>query len=201
MSQTKQKNQPSDDRERRFAEMRAVKADADKMVIEGYAVTFDQPATHYGFTEIIDRNAFTGSDMKDVPLRYNHNDTWLLMARTRNGSLQLTVDEKGLFIRAELIDTQANRDIYKSIEEGLVDKMSFAFTTARAEWNYETNTRRVMQIEKLFDVSVVDTPFYDTTSVYARAIGELESHRSALESEKTAQIEALKLKAAIKSKL
>ena len=38
----------------------------DKMIIEGYAVVFDSPATHYGYTEIIDKNAFNGADMKDV---------------------------------------------------------------------------------------------------------------------------------------
>jgi HK97 family phage prohead protease len=188
-------------KEIRVAELRAVTdPGSDKMIIEGYAVVFETPATHYGFTEIIDRNAFVGADMKDVPLRYNHNDTWLIIARTRNNSLQLIVDDKGLFIRAELIDTQTNRDIYKSIQAGLIDKMSFAFTTAKDEWNYDTNTRRVLQIDKLFDVSVVDTAFYDTTSIYARALDELESGKEALESEKTRQLEVEKLKIEIKSK-
>ena len=191
---------PEDKKEIRVAELRAVPEEG-KMIIEGYAVVFDTPATHYGFTEIIDRNALNNADMKDVPLRYNHNDNWLVIARTRNGSLQLTIDEKGLFIRAELIDTQTNRDIYKSIEAGLLDKMSFAFTTTRAEWNYDTDTRRVMEIEKLFDVSVVDTPFYDTTSIYARALDELESHRGALESEKSRQLEIEKMKVKIKFKM
>jgi HK97 family phage prohead protease len=180
-------------REIRLAEIRAVPEEG-KMIIEGYAVVFDSPATHYGFTEIIDRGAFIGTDMKDVPLRYNHNDSWLLLARTRNNSLQLMVDEKGLFIRAELIDTQANRDIYTSIQAGLLDKMSFAFTTTKDEWNYDTDTRRVLQIDRLFDVSVVDTPFYDTTSIYARALDELESGKRALESEKTRLLEIEKLK-------
>ena len=187
-------------KEIRVAELRAVPEEG-KMIIEGYAVVFDTPATHYGFTEIIDRNALNNADMKDVPLRYNHNDNWLVIARTRNGSLQLTIDEKGLFIRAELIDTQTNRDIDKSIEAGLLDKMSLAITTTRAEWNYDTDTRRVMEIEKLFDVSVVDTPFYDTTSIYARALDELESHRGALESEKSRQLEIEKMKVKIKFKM
>lgn len=187
------------DKEIRLAELRAVD-DGDKMVVEGYAVVFESPATHYGFTEIIDRNAFIGTDMKDVPLRYNHEGTWLILARTRNNSLQLTVDDKGLYIRADLIDTQSNKDIYKSIKAGLLDKMSFAFSTGKDEWNYDNNTRRVLQIDKLYDVSVVDTPFYDTTSIYARALGELENHKRALESAETEQLEVLRLKAKIKLK-
>lgn len=174
--------------EQRFIELRA--ADDEKMILEGYAVVFETPATHsqgkYSFTEVIKRGALDNTDMKDVPLRYNHNDTWAIIARTRNGSLQLSVDDVGLKIRAELIDTQSNRDIYKSIKAGLIDKMSFAFTVAERgdKWEYgETDTyREINNIEKLYDVSVVDAPFYDTTSVYARSIELLESGLDRLES-------------------
>lgn len=176
--------------EQRFVEMRAVDNSEGKMVIKGYAITYDQPATHeYGsrkFTEIIKRGALDYTDMKDVPLRYNHNDTWCIMARTRNNSLQLIKDEKGLKIIADLIDTQNNRDIYKSIQEGLIDKMSFAFTVADRgdNWSYGENEtiREVININKLYDVSVVDTPFYDTTSVYSRSFELLENNLKQLES-------------------
>lgn len=176
--------------EQRLIEMRAVGNEEGKMIIEGYAITYDQPATHeynnYKFTEIIKRGALDFTDMSDVPLRYNHNDTWCIMARTRNNSLQLIKDEKGLKISAELIDTQSNRDIYKSIQEGLIDKMSFAFTVADKgdNWTYGENEtlREVTNIKKLYDVSVVDTPFYDTTSVYARSFELLEKNLKQLES-------------------
>lgn len=191
-------------KEIRIAELRAVPIpeDPEKMILEGYAIVFNSAATHYGFTEIIAVGALTGADMKDVPLRYNHNDTWLILARTRNGSLQLTIDDKGLFIRAELIDTQTNRDVYKSIQAGLLDKMSFAFTVPEGgdAWDYENSTRQVLRIDKLYDVSVVDTPFYDNTSIYARALGELDSHREALESAKAEAVERERLKIQIKSK-
>ena len=174
--------------EQRFVEMRAVDNEDGKMIIEGYAITYEQPATHvYGtrkFTEIIKRLDYT--DMADVPLRYNHNDTWCIMARTRNNSLQLIKDEKGLKIIAELIDTQSNRDIYKSIQEGLIDKMSFAFAVSSGgdNWTYgdEETLRTVTNIKKLYDVSVVDTPFYDTTSVFTRSFELLENNLKQLES-------------------
>lgn len=139
----------------------------DKMIVEGYAITFNSPATH-GYTEIISDRALDNTDMSDVPLKYNHEDSHLIMARTRNKSLELKKDDKGLFIRAELIDTQSNKDIYKSIKAGLIDKMSFAFTTRGDEYDYDTDTRTITDIDKLYDVSVVDMPFYDSTSVYAR---------------------------------
>lgn len=176
--------------EQRFVTFRAVDNDDGKMIIEGYAVTYDQPATHqYGrrkFTEVIKRGALDNTDMKDVPLRYNHNDTFCIMARTRNNSLQLIKDEKGLKIIAELIDTQSNRDIYKSVQEGLIDKMSFAFSVGDKgdTWEYGENetVRTVTNIKKLYDVSVVDTPFYDTTSIYARSFELLDSNLEQLDS-------------------
>lgn len=197
---------PKEDREIRMAELRAVivpdpenNDGKTRMIVEGYAIVFDTPATHYGFTEIIDRDALNDADLSDVPLRYNHNDTWLILARTRNKSLELTVDDKGLKIRAELIDTQTNRDVYKSIEAELLDKMSFSFSATKSEWDYETDTRTVKAISKLYDVSVVDTPFYEETSIYARALGELDNHKEALDNEKTQAIEVERLKTEILS--
>jgi HK97 family phage prohead protease len=193
--------------ERRLIEIRAVDNEEDKMLIEGYAITFEQPATHqYGkrkFTETIKRGALDKTDMKDVPLRYNHNDSWLIMARTRNKSLQLIVDEKGLLIRAELLDTQSNRDAYKAIQARLIDRMSFAFTVADGgdTWTFgdTETTRNVTNIDKLYDVSVVDTPFYDSTSIYARSLELLENEERQLDS--THEIETLKQKIILKGKL
>lgn len=145
-----------------------------KMIIEGYAVVFDSPATHYNYTEIIDRNAFNGADIKDVILKYNHDDSHLLLARTRNKSLTLTIDDIGLFIRAELIDTTSNIDIYKAVKAGLLDKMSFAFTVEREENDWENDTRKILQFDKIFDVSIVDVPFYEQTEVYARSVQDSE---------------------------
>lgn len=174
-------------KEVRLTEVRALE-DEKEMIVEGYAVIFDSPATHYGFTEIIDRNAFNGCDMSDVCMKYNHEDNFLILARTRNNSLELFVDDKGLKIRAKLIDTTNNRDIYKMIQSGLLEKMSFAFTVKEEDYDYETDTRRVIKIDKLYDVSVVDVPFYESTEIFARSkedyLKEKEERELELEKEK-----------------
>ena len=193
--------------ERRLIEIRAIESDDDKMLIEGYAITFDKPATHdYGgrkFTETIKKGALDKTDMKDVPLRYNHNDTWLIMARTRNKSLKLIVDDIGLKIEAELLDTQSNRDAYKAIKAKLIDKMSFAFRVADGgdSWTFgeKETVREVTNIAKLWDVSIVDTPFYDSTSIYTRSLELLESEEKRLESLR--EIELLKEKIKLKGKM
>ena len=151
-------------------EFQAIDNEENKMIIEGYPITFNMPATHWGMTEIIDPEALVEADIRDVPLRYNHEESFLILARTRNNSLKLSVDEKGLKMRAELIDTQSNKDIYKSIQSGLLDKMSFAFTTKEESYDFETDTRKILRIDRLWDVSVVDVPYYDSTTLSARKL-------------------------------
>lgn len=192
--------------ERRMMEIRAV-GEEEKMTIEGYAIVFDEPATHkYGnrsFTETVKKGALDKTNMKDVPLRYNHNDNIMIMARTRNKSLRLTVDQKGLLIQADLLDTQSNRDLYKGIQEKLIDKMSFAFTVAdRGDtWTYgdTETTRDITAIDRLYDVSVVDTPFYEGTSIYARSLELLDDEKRRLDSSR--EKELLKLKIEMKGKV
>lgn len=167
---------------------------ADKMIVEGYAVLFDQPQTYtWGketYTEIISRNALAGADMKRVVMRYNHNDTVFAMARVKNGSLQLIEDETGLRIRADLIDTQSNRDLYRMIKDGLIDEMSFAFTVAPSGdvWEYSddymTVKRTINQIETVYDVSAVDSGFYENTSIYARAFEGADALKKEAEQKK-----------------
>lgn len=182
-------------------ELRTPDNEENKMIIEGYAVTFNSPATH-GYTEIIDEKALDNTDMSDVPLKYNHEDSHLIMARTRNHSLELKKDEKGLFFHAELLDTQSNKDIYKSVKAGLIDKCSFAFTVRGDEYDYETDTRRITDIERLYDVSVVDIPFYDSTSVYARNENEdFLTRRQELRKQHEAEVELKQAKEELMQKL
>lgn len=161
----------------------------NKMIVEGYAIVFDEETLigdeNRGFIEVIDRNALAETNMKDVPFKYNHNDVTLILARTRNGSLSLEVDDKGLKIRAELIDTTSNVDIYKSIVAGLLDKMSFAFTVKSQSWDRSGKIpkRTITAIDRLFDVSVVDLPAYDQTSIQAssRSLDLVETELKALD--------------------
>ncbi len=189
-------------------EQRAEGDDAGKMIIEGYAAVYDSEtligSEDWGFYERIQRGAFDGADLRDVPLKYNHSDFYPILARTRNKSLTLTTDEKGLKIRAEFLNTQDSKDMYTRIKAGLIDKMSFAFTVAEGGETIEehkageTPLRTITKFDRIFDVSVVDTPAYDDTSVYARSIESVETLRSTLESEKTREKRNYELTALIK---
>lgn len=186
-------------------EMRAVDTEKKEMIVEGYPVIFNSPATH-GYTEIISEKAFDNTDMSDVVLRYNHNDSFICLARTRNKSLELTKDEKGLKMKATLNpNIDEHKSIYEGIKSGLLDKMSFAFTTRGEEYDYETNTRTIIDIDKLYDVAVVDQPFYEATSIYARSLelteNKIKEIRDNKEKEEKRKAELQKVKNELLEKL
>lgn len=172
-------------------ELREGDGEEKKMIIEGYAAVFNSEtligSEEYGFMESIDRSAFDGANMKDVPLKYNHSDAIPILARTRNKSLTLSVDDKGLKIHAELLDTQDGSDMYKRIKAGLIDKMSFAFTVAKQECDYKSKPmkRKITKFDRIFDVSVVDTPAYEDTSIYARSLEMCETWKEAADAVKS----------------
>ena len=154
----------------------------NEMILEGYAATFDNPTCLYEydgvkFNEVIDRGAFDEMDSKDCCLKYNHSDNVPILARTRGGSLELTVDNIGLRFKAKLFNTQTSRDVYELVKQGGLDKCSFAFTIKEDSYDRESRTRHIRKIDKLFDVAIVDIPAYDSTSVSARSYFELEREK------------------------
>ena len=169
-----------------------------KMLIQGYAIRFNEPAVFdvdgVGYREVIDPRALDKTDMRDVPLRYNHSDNVMVMARTRNKTLQLIKDDEGLRILADLANTTAGRDLYELIKRGDVDKMSFAFTVARDDYDVETRTRRILAVDKIFDVSAVDSPAYETTSISVRSYFEAEAEKQRIALERAARRKRLILK-------
>lgn len=163
----------------RSMEFRAID---EEFTVEGYATTFNQPYTLYsepGFTlrEQVAPDAFDEADMDDVILQYDHIGR--VYARKSNGTLQLTPDEHGLRVRANLGGTAAGRELYNEIAGGYTNKMSFGFTvdkdtrdTTEAEDGSVDILRTITAIKKLYDVSAVSLPANDATIISARADGE-----------------------------
>ena len=189
-------------KEVRLAEMRIEEAE-EKMVLEGYAIVFEEETLigdeERGFKELISKNSLKNTNMKDVPMKYNHCDSVLILARTKNKSLTLSVDEKGLKVRAELINTNSNSDVYKMVKAGLLDKMSFAFTVKKQSWDRSGDipVRRIEEIDRLYDVSVVDLPAYDGTSIYSRSLDLVDAELKAMDlvkREEEAKVLRMKIK-------
>ena len=162
-------------------EIREPEEGADqKMIVEGYASTFDEPYKLYSgegweLWETVDRSAFDDTDMNDVIMQYNHEGR--VFARTRNNTLSVEPDEKGLFISADLGGTEIGRELYEEISGGYTDRMSFGFTVTGESEDKEQNdagiwiyTRHITKVGKLYDVSAVSIPANDGTSISADAV-------------------------------
>ena len=186
-------------KEIRYGELRAADMPDDtetKNTVEGYAVVFEQPTVIFSngdtdYKEVVDRDALVGADLSDVPFKYNHSENVMVMARTRNKTLTLTVDKMGLNIKAELANTTSGNDMYELIRRGDVDKMSYAYTVAEDSYDHITQTRRILKIKKLYDVSAVDLPAYDQTSISARDYfnAQEEMEKRAVEEQQKSEME------------
>lgn len=163
---------------RAVVEMRAVE---DGMIVDGYAATFNQPYTLWesdGYTvrEQISPTAFDNTDMSDVIMQYDHEGR--VFARISNGTLELSTDNHGLHVRADLSGTEIGRQLYEEIKGGYTDKMSFGFTVdtderiITEENNQYTVLRTITGIRKLYDVSAVSLPANNATEISARAFCE-----------------------------
>lgn len=167
--------------ERKFDfEVRSVQDEqgGEELVVEGYAAVFDSPTVLFEYEGIeykeqICTGAFDGCQMSDVIFNYNHEGK--VLARTRNKTLELNIDEKGLKIRARLDGTDEGRKLYEEIKGGYVDRMSFAFRTQEESFDKENNQWNVRKVKRLYDVSAVSIPAYDDTVISARKSFILEA--------------------------
>lgn len=192
----------------RMADIQAAEVTAEddgKMIVEGLAVVFDQPTVLFKLSdgteikEVIERGALDNTDVRDCFFKYNHSNHTMGMARVKNGTLQLEIRDEGLFIRAELADTTAGRDLYTLIKRGDIDKMSFAFDIEEEEFDETEYMFRVKKISKLWDVAAVNVPAYDGTRIYARRLEDVEAFR-AKEAEALVEKKRAELRSSIEEK-
>lgn len=183
--------------------------DENSYMVEGYFTTFDDEyMLEPGYYEVIDRDAFNGSDLSDVLFQMNHDG--FVYARIRNGSLSIDFDDHGGHFVADLSGSKQGReDLHEAISNGLIDRMSFGFTIANDgfEWYEDEDGEihsRVTRIAKLFDVSAIagfpaneDTKIsarsYLDASIEARRKVEEEARRKASEQRSRLRRKALAL--------
>lgn len=170
--------------QKEYRMMETLTHNEQEMTVEGYAVVFDSPTVLYEhngkqYKEVIKRGAFDGCDMDDVVFNYNHDDGTLL-GRTKNKTLELMVDDKGLLVRGKIANTAIGKDVYELIKRGDINKMSFAFEVSEDFYDTYGLTREVRKIKKLYDVSAVIRPAYDSTSIVQRKFQEYETQKENL---------------------
>ena len=185
-------------------ELRAEQLDdgEKRYIVEGYASTFEPykllTIDGVDYYERIEPTAFDGADMSDVVFLRDHEGR--VLARTKNETVQLSVDAIGLFTRTDLGRTSASRDMFEDIEARNYTQMSFSFTVDQDDYEEATHTRVIKAFRKVYDISAVAFPANPGTDIgvsmrdYFDGVIEAEKAER-LEAERRAQmIEKLKLR-------
>ena len=179
-------------RQLRF-EVRAEQNEQHGTHLIGLPIVYGQVIQYGWRREVIDPGAVDeNTDLTDVPFLIGHNTSMVPLARSRNNNenstMQLKRVEKGLEIRVDL-DTENNQDakkLYSAVKRGDITGMSFMFTVNKSMWEDEDSDnplRRIVHIEKVFEVSAVAFPAYDETKLQAASNDPgLESDEDPLES-------------------
>jgi len=144
--------------------------------LEGRAVVFDtETIVADMFREVIRPGAFTKTlnEFNQVML-WNHN-TDKPLARKSAGTLRLNQTESGVDVSADMPDSTWGNDAYTAVKRGDVNGMSFAMDVLQQRWNRskegELPLREILEV-RMYEVSPVTFPQYETTTVEARAILE-----------------------------
>lgn len=156
--------------------------DQAQPTITGYAVVFDSwsevMVNERGrpFRERIAPTAFDRalSSGHDIRALWNHNSD-MPLGRTRNGTLRVEKDARGLRFALVPPATSWGNDAVESIRRGDVSGMSFAF--AKAAENGDTWAKgadglgeRTLLDANLYEVSPVTFPAYPATDVAVRSV-------------------------------
>ena len=189
-------------------EVRAEQNDEHGHFLSGQPIVFDQRTDLGWHDEIIERGALNATDLRDVRFLVNHNTDMIPLARSRNNNenstMQMSVNDSGMTIRVDL-DTENNTEskaLYSAVERGDISGMSFMFTVDSDEWDdleSDHPTRKIRSIGKVFEVSAVTFPAYESTSINARGLsGTLEGAKESLESARAAKAQIERKKEIIK---
>jgi HK97 family phage prohead protease len=160
-------------------ELRTIDGTSDAPIqFSGYAAVFNSPSEPLPFIETIAPGAFRRSlnSGREVRLFINH-DMGQPLATTRNGSMRLYEDERGLKVEATLPDTTAARDLATLIDAGVVHSMSFGFSipTSGDAWSEDGNSRELREIMLVETSIVTGFPAYPATAgTQVRAIDETD---------------------------
>lgn len=140
--------------------------------VTGYAIVFGSESRDLGgFREIIDANALGDIINRcDVLALLDHRQERGVLARSSGGqgSLTLTVDERGLKYSFDAPNTALGDELLEGIRRGDITTSSFSFKVGKDKWSKRsdgTYLRTIETIAALYDVSPVYRAAYDATSV------------------------------------
>ena len=171
MEQMQKREKAIRDLKTKFTITRAAEGSNAEKVIEGYFALYEQETELFdGVYEIITKGAFDNTLNNDIRALWNHNSQYVL-GRSKNGSLEMKADDKGLFGTIKLPNTQYAQDLHELVQRGDIDQCSFGFNILGEDLEELANGGyrwRINEID-LHEISVVTFPAYENTTVQARS--------------------------------
>ena len=149
-----------------------VRAKGSNIYAEGYASIFEKRSGNLGgFVEKVKPTAFNKTIREaDVRALWNHDPQYVI-GRTGAGTLELSIDQSGLYYRSLLPNTSYAKDLAELLERRDVRESSFTFFKVQDDWDLTEDgypQRSLIEVG-LIDVAPVTFPAYpDATSGVAR---------------------------------
>lgn len=167
-------------------------ADADTATIRGYGLKWGETVTLYNrFRERFERGAFKRTIKEDdARLMIGHNYEGLPLARVSTGTMRLREDSDGLVVEADLDTRQTDAsDLVRKIRRGDVDGMSVGFSMDGGKEEIESGKEKddgsreldlhvIKEVGKLYEVSAVTFPAYESSDLSMRRTLDLLAARA-----------------------
>lgn len=146
----------------------------DNRTLTGMAAVFNAETVIGGmFREVIRSGAFKKTLREGDPVALWDHDSGKPLGRKSEGTLRISEDKKGLPVEVDAPDTTWGNDAIVSVGRGDVKGMSIGFEIVKQKWNEAQDgameLREILEA-KLFEVSFVTFPAYQTTEAEARSI-------------------------------
>lgn len=157
--------------------------------LRGYAALWNDVADFGDFRERFLPGAFRKAIAKDDIRALVNHDPDRVLGRARSRTLTLREDSRGLAVTIVPPDIQLTRDLVVSIQRGDVDAMSVAFEVddKGQRWHRDADgrwMREIVEVKRLWDVSVCTFAAYQHTEVAVRALGAMMTPERALRAER-----------------
>lgn len=139
--------------------------------VNGYAAVFGVRSHDMGgFRTVLDRNALDealADPELDVHFVWDH-DTRYPLARTKNGTLNLSTDDTGLWMEAKVGGYSYAKDLRVALGRHDIDQGSIKLHIGEDRWDVEDDesiTRTVLRASSLYDVTVTAQGAFPQTSL------------------------------------
>lgn len=113
--------------------------------------------------DIVDKGAFSKTIVEDfarIKILSQHDQCELPIGKP----IELREDDKGLYIRGKISNTQKGRDIQTLLKDGVLNELSIGYNAIDYEIDEENHVRHLKQI-RLWEVSIVTWAMNDQATI------------------------------------